>query len=119
MFAFSGPQHPITYFVLPGLVTFTGQMTSSQVFTFLGGGGGGVGEGLRGGPHVTNDAIKRIKLLEGNKRHDSISTFIVAHQPCTSQKVSDGCSKLLITRGQICHRQGKSLSAFVLNKYIL
>ena len=48
MFAFSGPQHPITYFVLPGLVTFTGQMTSSQVFTFLGGGD----EGLRGGGGV-------------------------------------------------------------------
>ena len=50
--------------------------------------------------HVTNDLIKRIKLRKGNKRHDSVSTFIVAHQQCTSQLTLS----LLIRRRKIIRK---------------
>ena len=50
------------FFVLPGLVTFSEQMTSSEVFTFLWGGSRHVSPPQRKVTHVTKLHIKTIKL---------------------------------------------------------
>ena len=50
------------FFVLPGLVTFSEQMTSSEVFTFLWGGSRHVSPPQRKVTHVTKLHIKTIQL---------------------------------------------------------